>query len=383
MLFSIIHFRKKKDNRNTASFCLYCGPGLRKPGTGDRIGPPHKKTTKRNMSLRILKVLAPDTQKETLKILGEEKGVIRYWESGKSKTGNRAFNYLVLSEHVQNLTDKMQRTLNREKDWRAIITPVETTIPRVEDDEEKGENNKGKKSYGRMTREALYDQLLRGTRTDGDFFVLVLLSTLVTAIGVAANNPAVIIGAMVIAPLLGPNLALSFGTTLGDREMVQQALKANAIGFGLTLAISILAGIAAPYENFAQSHEFLQRTEVGFGGIVLALASGAAGVLSLTGGVSSTMVGVMVAVALMPPAVTMGLAFGAGHFGQSYGAGLLLAINIICVNLSANTVFTLKGIRPRTWYSRKKSRQSLKISLGFWIFWLVVLTGVIYLRQYR
>jgi uncharacterized hydrophobic protein (TIGR00341 family) len=334
------------------------------------------------MSLRILKVLAPDTQKEKLKNMEEAAGVIEHWTSSKSRDGQREFNYLVLSEHVQNLTDSLQRNLSKEKDWRVIITPVETTIPRFEEGSEK-ENGKGKKTYGRMTREALYDQLLRGARTDYDFYILVFLSTLVTAIGILTDNPAVIIGAMVIAPLLGPNLALSFGTTLGDDDMVRQALRANAIGFGFTLVISILTGIIAPYDSYALSYEFLQRTDVGYGGIILALASGAAGVLSLTGGVSSTMVGVMVAVALMPPAVTMGLSFGAGNFALGYGAGLLLAINIICVNLAANSVFILKGIRPRTWYRRKKSQQSLKTSLAFWVVWLLILSFVIYLRQYK
>lgn len=335
------------------------------------------------MSLRILKVLAPDTQKEMFKTLEQESGVVEYWASGKSRDGNREFNFLVVSEHTQNLTDKIQRGLGKEKDWRVMITPVETTIPRFDEEQEDDNEKKSKKIYGRLTREALYDQLLRGTRTDYDFYLLVFLSTLVTAIGLITDNLAVIIGAMVIAPLLGPNLALSFGTTLGDQDMVKKAMSANAIGFGMTMGISIMTGFFAPHESFAVSHEFLQRTDVGFGGVILALASGAAGVLSLTGGVSSTMVGVMVAVALMPPAVALGLSLGTGQFTEGYGAALLLAINIICVNLSANAIFVLKGIRPRTWYRRKKSQQSLKISLIFWAVSLLFLVVVIYLRHYR
>jgi uncharacterized membrane protein len=134
-----------------------------------------------------------------------------------------------------------------------------------------------------------------------------------------------------------------------------------------------------PYEIFAESHEYIQRTTVGYDGVILAFASGAAAVLSLTAGISSAMVGVMVAVALMPPAVALGLALGAGAFPEAYGAGLLLAINIICVNIAAKSVFTFKGIRPRTWYQRKKSKQSLKISLGFWSILLLVLMMLIYL----
>ncbi len=332
------------------------------------------------MSLRILKVLAQDTQKENLTKLSEESGVIDHWVSSKSNSSDREFNFLVSSESLQNITDKIQRNLGSGGEWRVIITPVETTIPRYQEEAEE-ENQNAKKTYGGLTREALYDQILKGTEANSDFLILVFLSTLVTAIGLITNNLAVIIGAMVIAPLLAPNLALSFGVTLGDKNMVKQALRANAIGFGLTLAISIATGFITPNEQFINSHEFLQRTDVGFGGIILALASGAAAVLSLTSGVSSTMVGVMVAVALMPPTVTMGISIGSGLVEQSYGAALLLAINIICVNLSAKAVFTLKGIKPRTWYMRRKTRQSLRLSLAFWSASLAILAIVIYLRH--
>ncbi len=332
------------------------------------------------MSLRILKVLATDAQKEILQNLEKDAGVIKYWRNSRSQKSNREFNFLVSSEHLQNITDKIQRQMSKEKDWQIIIMPVETTIPRYEESDT-GLNNNAKKTYGSLTREALYDQILKGAETNVDFLILVFLSTLVTAIGLITNNLAVIIGAMVIAPLLGPNLALSFGVTLGDKNMINQSLKANTAGFGLTLLISILAGFITPDDNFINSHEFLQRTDVGFGGIILALASGAAAVLSLTSGVSSTMVGVMVAVALMPPTVAMGISIGSGLIEQSYGAALLLSINIICVNLSAKAVFTLKGIKPRTWYMRKKSRQSLRFSLAFWSISLLVLAIVIYLRH--
>ncbi len=335
------------------------------------------------MVLRTLTILAPDKNGKVLKALAEEPDVIEFWSKAKVRGAIQEINILASSENLQSLVDKLQRQFSKEKDWRIIISPVETTIPRYEGKNEEQDKSDAKKTYGSLTREALYDQILKGTKTNLDFIILVLLSTIVTSIGLITNNLAVIIGAMVIAPLLGPNLALSFGVTLGDKDMVSESLKANAIGFGLTMALSILIGFFTPYEIFAKSQEYLIRTTVGYDGIILAFASGAAAVLSLTAGISSAMVGVMVAVALMPPAVALGLALGSGVFSEAYGAGLLLAINIICVNLSAKVVFTLKGIRPRTWYQRRKSKQSLKISLAFWGSLLLILMGLVYLWQYR
>jgi uncharacterized membrane protein len=309
------------------------------------------------MALRTLTILVPDGDEETLKTLAKEPDIVEIW-SGKARGKRQEVNILASSENIQTLVDKLQSHFGKNEGWRIIITPVETTIPRYEDKKEETDDNRenpqAKKTYGNLTREALYDQILAGTKTNSDFILLVLLSTIVTTIGLITNNLAVIIGAMVIAPLLGPNLALS-----------------------------IVAGMAIPYEVYAQSHEYLMRTNVGYDGIILAFASGAAAVLSLTAGISSAMVGVMVAVALMPPAVALGLALGSGALPQAYGAGLLLAINIICVNIAAKSVFTFKGIRPRTWYKRQKTKQSLTLSLAFWGVLLVVLIVLIYLWQNR
>jgi uncharacterized hydrophobic protein (TIGR00341 family) len=124
----------------------------------------------------------------------------------------------------------------------------------------------------------------------------------------------------------------------------------------------------------------MNRTNIGFASIILALASGAAAVLSLTMGISSALVGVMVAVALMPPAVTLGLTLGNGQFDLAYGTFLLLATNVVCVNLSAQVIFRLKGIRPRTWFEEKKAKQASKINALIWFALLLILAVLIWLK---
>ena len=99
---------------------------------------------------------------------------------------------------------------------------------------------------GSQTREELYNGIERGARLDSTFLLLVFLSTIVASIGLIENNIAVIVGAMVIAPLLGPNIALAFSTSLGDRELMWQALKTNLAGLSLTLAMAIAIGMIWP-----------------------------------------------------------------------------------------------------------------------------------------
>jgi uncharacterized hydrophobic protein (TIGR00341 family) len=201
---------------------------------------------------------------------------------------------------------------------------------------------------------------------------------LVAAIGLVENNVAVVIGAMVIAPLLGPNIALAFATSLGDKELTWRAVKTNGAGLGLSLLISI--AIAALLPIGLDSPEILARTDVDLGGVVLGLASGAAAVLSLTTGLSSTLVGVMVAVALLPPTSTMGMMLGAGRWQEAVGALLLLTVNIVCVLLAAKLVFLIKGVRPRSWTERNRAKQSMAIYLSLWALLLAILIAVILIR---
>ena len=147
-------------------------------------------------------------------------------------------------------------------------------------------------------------------------------------------------------------------------------------GLGMTLALTVIIGLIWDFDVLA-SDELLSRTELNLAAIALALASGAAAVLSLTTGLSSTLVGVMVAVALMPPAATVGITLGAGKFDLAMNASILLAVNIVAVNLAAQLVLLLKGIRPRTWLERKTATQSVKITILGWGLMLAILTAII------
>jgi uncharacterized hydrophobic protein (TIGR00341 family) len=206
-----------------------------------------------------------------------------------------------------------------------------------------------------------------------------MLSSIVASAGLLENNVAVIIGAMVIAPLLGPNIAFAFGTSLGDRELVLNSLTTIVTGIALAISVAFITGLIWPAQ--AITHELVLRTDINYAGTAIALASGAAASLSLVTGLSSVLVGVMVAVALMPPAVTIGLMLSDAAYDYAIGASMLLAVNIVCINLSAKLVFLLKGIQPRTWLETKKARQSRTLYLTVWITLLMLLIVMIYLRH--
>jgi len=127
--------------------------------------------------------------------------------------------------------------------------------------------------------------------------------------------------------------------------------------------------------------ELLARSEVGIASVALALASGAAAALSVTTGLPSVLVGVMVAVALLPPAATLGIMLGHGHPDLATGAGLLLAVNVVCVNLACKVVFMAKGIGPLSWSDKAGARRKTLLAILIWIVTLALLIVAILWRE--
>jgi len=282
---------------------------------------------------------------------------------------------VVSGDNLQSALDDLQSILSSQPKARILVMPVEVSLPKPEKTERSQEDPVV------TAREALYQSVEKNARLDFNYFVLVFLSTVVAAIGLIENNVAVVIGAMVIAPLLGPNLALSLGTALGDVHLVKESIVTLLAGICLAVILTVCLGYYWPDD--LNSHELMSRTAVGPEAIVLALASGAAAALSLTSGLPSVLVGVMVAVALLPPAATLGLMLGHGDTHFAISAGLLLIVNIVCVNLSSKIVFYIKGVHPRTWLEKKKAKRSMVLYISGWFVALLMLIFVIYMRAVR
>ncbi|MDH5544810.1 MAG: TIGR00341 family protein [Gammaproteobacteria bacterium] len=324
--------------------------------------------------MKIIEVVANESYNIAITGIAEHFHVVDYWQGPIGKDDRRACRILVEAENAQPVLDALQGLLAKSEDYRIVIIQPEVSLPRRKKDEDAEPSPKGTST----SREELYNNVEKNARLDSNFLILVFFSTIVAAIGLIEDNVAVVIGAMVIAPLLGPNLALALGTALGDGELIRKALVTN-LG-GLTVATLLSISIALLWPVDLESSELHARTVVGLDSVALALASGAAAVLSLTTGLSSVLVGVMVAVALLPPTATFGLMVGSQQWDQALGALILLAVNIVCVNLSAKLVFLYRGIRPRTWLEKRRARQSMWLYIIVWLLSLGLLIGVIYLR---
>lgn len=323
--------------------------------------------------MKLIEIIADQGSADTVAGVAEKAKARDFRLGFVGEDGRQAMRMLVTDDRVQDALDVLQTVLGAQPYARILVIPVEAALPKPP------ENDPTQRDSAEASREALYAAVEKSARFDVNFVVLVVLSTVVAAIGLVEDNVAVVIGAMVIAPLLGPNLALGLGTALGDTRLMRQSLQTMAGGIVLAVALSLVIGYAWAFEQ--NSAELLARTDVGLDSIALALASGAAAALSLSTGLSGTLVGVMIAVALLPPAATIGLMLGRGDWDLATGAALLLAANVVCVNLTAKLVFLLKGVRPRTWLEKERAQQGMIAYLIGWLVALAILVLVIVGRQ--
>ena len=296
-----------------------------------------------------------------------------YWRGTPNQEGRQSIRILVSDEDRQSVLDALQGLLG--ESMKILVLPVDAVLPR----KEPKPSDQDVKETITTTREELYNNIVKNAHLDSTYLLLVFLSTAVVAIGLLEDNVAVVIGAMVIAPLLGPNIALALGAALGDMALMWKATKTTIAGITLALMLSMILGFIYPFN--LDSHELMARTDVGLGSIVLALASGAAAVVSLTTGLASVLVGVMVAVALLPPTATLGLMIGVGQPKLAVGAALLLGGNIVSVNLAAKVVFWFRGVKPRSWLEKRKANQSMVTYIFIWAISLIMLLVVIFIRK--
>ncbi len=330
------------------------------------------------MPLRLIELIVPKDSEKALADLPNAEDVLGRWDD-VIENDHLLVRMLVAAEDSEAMLDDLESRFSEVEGFRIMLLNVEATLPRPQEPEN-GDAAKAKKSPERISREELYNDVTESAAVSRVFVAHAFLATLVAAVGLMRDNTAVLIGAMVIAPLLGPNVSLCLATALGDAELALRSLKANLVGLAVALATSLLIGAVFTIDLSNPAIE--SRTVVSIGDIILALASGCAGVLAFSSGTRSALIGVMVAVALLPPFAAFGLLLASGEFSAASGALLLVATNVICVNLSGVLTFVIQGVRPRTWWEAERAKRATRIAVATWTLLLMTLIGLIYLATW-
>ncbi len=197
----------------------------------------------------------------------------------------------------------------------------------------------------REDRISLVDRVQSSSNWDVDFVVLMVLSTVIAAIGLIQDSAAVVIGAMLVAPLMTPLLGLGLSLVQGNPVLAKISFRAIAMGLAVTLFVAFLVGLGTP--GFDEpTREMLGRGGPSVLDLVVAFASGLAAAYAMSRpGLLAALPGVAIAAALVPPIATSGLALAIGDFVLAFNALLLFVINMVTIVLASMTSLWAVGIR--------------------------------------
>ncbi|MCM8537584.1 MAG: TIGR00341 family protein [Lentisphaeraceae bacterium] len=200
-----------------------------------------------------------------------------------------------------------------------------------------------------LTREDrinLHNNLHVNSNWNFDFVSLIALSTAIASLGLISNSSAVVIGAMLIAPLMLPILGAGLAIIQGNMPLILNSIKSIILGFLTALIIGFVCGLFAPMQTL--TNEIAARGEPRMADLLIALFSGIAAAHCMSRPkLSAALPGVAIAAALVPPIASAGISLAHGNGGMAQGAALLFLTNVICIILGSAIAFYAAGIRPQ------------------------------------
>ena len=197
-----------------------------------------------------------------------------------------------------------------------------------------------------------------------DYFILIMLSSIIATMGLITNSTAVIIGAMLVAPLMSPILGLSLASVAGEHKVVKNAVLALLQGITFAVILSALFSLLAYHSPFGVLQdipdEVLARTQPSPFDLIIALAGGAAAAYALAQpDLSEALPGVAISTALMPPLCTVGIGIALWNSSVIFGALLLFFTNLFAISFAGILIFIAMGFRPirmeKSWHGIPKN----------------------------
>ena len=244
-----------------------------------------------------------------------------------------------------------------------VIVAAETVISRrfeALEEEYEQESERGGDRISREELQAKADSLASGM---GTYVLMTVISAVIATAGLLLDSPATVVGSMVIAPLIGPAMSAAIGTVVDDEDMFRRGVRMQVLGVAVAVAAATLFAFALrtlalvpPGLDPLELAEVSERLAPNVLVLVVAIGAGIAGIVSLMTGVSATLVGVMIAVALIPPAAAVGIGIAFRIPRLVLGAGVILAVNVLSINLAALVVLWYEGYRPQRWFREDDAR---------------------------
>lgn len=200
-------------------------------------------------------------------------------------------------------------------------------------------------AVARIDHNAVIKDLTGRADLTGSYLLMIVFSCLVALLGLLTNSVAVVIGAMLISPLMGPIFTAALAFALGDLRLARMALKLIVISILLSVLVTTFFTLLSPLK--APTQEILSRTRPNIYDLLIAVFAGAAGAYALCTRVSYLFVttGVAVATAVIPPLSVVGFGIGIGQPAIALGGFLLFFTNLVAIIISSDIVFHIFRFR--------------------------------------
>lgn len=191
----------------------------------------------------------------------------------------------------------------------------------------------------------LFISLRKDAKITTSYLVLIMLSTMLATVGLYQSSSAVVIGAMLLAPLMAPIVSLSMGLLRGDTKLLKNSMVTIAVGVAIALLAAMLISLLFPHKPLTM--EMQARLNPSLLDLAVAIVAGVAGAYTKSNKeILQSLAGVSIAVALVPPLAVAGIGLGMrdpDFFGQAF---LLFSTNLIGISLAATITFRVLGYSP-------------------------------------
>ena len=243
------------------------------------------------------------------------------------------------------------------------VVIINTEVDIFEHAEKQQDNSQGYERIASAELEGHTADLLPDYRT---FVTMMVLSTIVATTGVLLDSAAVVVGSMVLAPLFGPAVSTSVGTVIDRSKLFWRGVTFQVLG--VSIAVVSAVGFAWVMRNayllpsdfvVTAAPQVVKRLSPDLLSLVVALVAGTAGVISIATDAGRTLVGVMMAAALLPPAAVVGIGIVWQEPAVAFRSGILLLVNVLAINFAGLVTLWYLGYRPQSWIQVPQTRRSL------------------------
>ncbi|MGA9403339.1 TIGR00341 family protein [Haladaptatus sp.] len=329
--------------------------------------------------MRLVQVSIPTGERQTVIDTLESEGIDFFVTD---ETGGRRYaaiaTFPLPQNAVQPVIDKLHDA-GLSDEAHTVIIDAETDTSR--EFEQLTKRYEAENGGNRIARDEILTQARELSPRFQTFVFMTVVSAVVATAGLLLDSPAVVVGSMVIAPLLGPALSASVGTVLNEPDMFRRGVKLQLLGVAVAIGSATIFAflirnlfLFPPSTDITQISQISGRLSPDFLSLIVALGAGAAGVVSLAAGVSVALVGVMIAAALIPPAAAVGIGIAWGKPMVALGAFVLVLVNVLSINLAALVTLQYMGYRPKNWFRLEASREETVKRIGTLVIGIAVLS---------